>query len=285
VPDYGTITLGAALTTLGTIESVGTAAFAGAYNVTMGTLIVYSGTLTLVSGQTYTATGGIRTNLNIDTLGGMTIKSSVASSPAYLNYTGTGANNYCTRTTMTDIDCTGSTGGMLMVHNAGTLTRCVNVVSYNEDSFTDPGAANVKTGSDYTYRGVAQTASYPTTATTQAADQATLEAQKAFLQRPADGGPAQIQFGASTPTVGTLNTAALETAAAAAQLVTDKAAVTAGQADILETRTILTITGTLPQAKVVEDRGGTLLKRSIVKTPNGLAAGGDRSCWIGVEAG
>ncbi|MCK9569816.1 hypothetical protein M0R72_12805 [Candidatus Pacearchaeota archaeon] len=63
-------------------------------------------------------------------------------------------------------------------------------------------------------------------------DQGAVDGQKAFLQRPADGGPASL-----LSVVGTLNTAALQSAAAAAQLVTDTAAATADVAKILSTAT------------------------------------------------
>jgi hypothetical protein len=85
-----------------------------------------------------------------------------------------------------------------------TGTCAFNTVTSN---YTDPGAANVATGNNYTYAGVAQTASYPTTATSQAA-----------------------------------------------QLATDKAAVSAAVASILSTATILSQTGTYvaPTAAQVE---------------------------------
>ena len=47
--------------------------------------------------------------------------------------------------------------------------------------YSDPGAANVATGNNYTYAGVVQTAAYPTTAATQTADALTLDAKKAYL--------------------------------------------------------------------------------------------------------
>lgn len=196
------------------------------------------------------------------------------------------------------------------------------VAIYNHGSGTEldapaltlPAAANVATGSGtYGYTGSDLTPSYPTTATTQAADAATLETDKAYLLA-----TKTITFGASSVTgtmavasvleavtggtyhapdaaevistavfgpssgtagtydvsdvaggniivgasiggvAGTVDVAALEAAAAAAQLVTDKAAVAAAVAGILSTVTILTHTGTYHEATVGEVQDGVM---------------------------
>jgi hypothetical protein len=88
-------------------------------------------------------------------------------------------------------------------------------VWHNPDRFTDPGAANVATGSNYVYNAVAQSAGYPTTAATQAANAATLEAQKAKLLAPTN-----IAFGASSVT-GTLPVAKVMAANGGDILTTD----------------------------------------------------------------
>lgn len=74
----------------------------------------------------------------------------------------------------------------------------------------------------------------------------------------------------STPT---LDLAAAEAAAAAAQLVDDKAAIDAAKAGILATVTILTIQGTLAAAKVLTTGGGTYQAVAITDVRAGVAVG------------
>ena len=62
-----------------------------------------------------------------------------------------------------------------------------------KSAYTNPGAANVAVGHDYVYAGASQTASYPTTATTQAADAATLTG----TTLDASGDDTAVAFGAS----------------------------------------------------------------------------------------
>jgi hypothetical protein len=114
----------------------------------------------------------------------------------------------------------------------------------------------------------ATTGTYPTTETTQAADAALLDAEKDHLQRPADGGPVSV-----LGIVGTLNTAALEAAAAAAQLVTDQAAVTLVKARIMASTTLLTVAGTLPLADVRDGApAGSALPRGTLKAGRVVSA-------------
>ena len=106
----------------------------------------------------------------------------------------------------------------------------------------------------YPYAGAAEgtyppsTTSYDLGAAAQlVTDRSSVDGVKAYIQRPADGGPATV-LGTVT---GTLNTAAIyasgesagEITGAAAQLVTDKAAVEANDDSILLGTTILTIPG------------------------------------------
>jgi hypothetical protein len=147
-----TITLTSALqcTTL-YISNYGNVTFAGAYNITAGTLILsgYSPfTLTFVSGTTVTITTAINIGATISNTTTNTIKASTASSAVTFNYTGTAANCNIDACIFTDIDATGSTIGILDMWKGASaaLTRCKNAV------FTVT-AANATAGATYTNNG------------------------------------------------------------------------------------------------------------------------------------
>jgi hypothetical protein len=110
---------------------------------------------------------------------------------------------------------------------------------------TYPAAADVQAGaSAYGPTGSEYTPSYPTTATTQAADAATLTGTTLN----AAGADTTVAFGASN---GTAKSAAVYTAAQAAQLATDKAAVSAKKAYIY------------PNADILNQNDGTLRASNI----------------------
>jgi hypothetical protein len=156
-----TLTLGAALVTLGKFQ-LGTATFAGAYNVTAARMEFLSDnkTLTLTAGTTWTLTTSIAVTWYYTSSYACHIKSSVASSPVYLVYQGTYANCKLCAAYFTDVDASGSTDTLINMWG-GTLTRTVNIVNCNAGSWTDPGAATVLAGNDYYYRAVLQTAALP----------------------------------------------------------------------------------------------------------------------------
>lgn len=133
------ITLSSNLTILGTLlntvnvgtDAGGSLTFSGAFNISVGTLTFNNNTgsqmvLTIPAGQTLTVTNAINTY-------GMTafttlIKSDTSSSSAFLNYTGTPANEDISRASFTDIDASGSSQ-TLYDWFAGTLTRTNKIVS------------------------------------------------------------------------------------------------------------------------------------------------------------
>ena len=126
--------------------------------------------------------------------------------------------------------------------------------------------AMVVTGNSWYDGDGSHNGAYATTAATQLADANTLTAKTLN----ADGTDTTVAFGASN---GTAKSGAVYTAGAAAQLVTDKAAVTAAKAGLLETTTLLTIAGTLPQASVLVAAGGTYVDPANADVWHGVAVG------------
>lgn len=120
-----TYTLGDALTVGGALNTYNVSStFAGAYNITCAYLYGYNGTLTIVSGQTITVQTGMRLGIALGS--GGTIKSSTASSAAFLNYAGLASDCKIFNYVFTDIDASGSAQ---IIDNwyGGTLTRCTNI--------------------------------------------------------------------------------------------------------------------------------------------------------------
>lgn len=126
-----TLTLSSDLTLSGTLQfGTGSTVLAGSYNISCATLRILSTaaghTITLVSGSTITVTDGLYINGG-DTLT-TTIKSSVASSPANLIFSGTTSNCVVFLSTFTDIDASGSSQGIDNWYG-GTLTRTTNITN------------------------------------------------------------------------------------------------------------------------------------------------------------
>jgi hypothetical protein len=123
------ITLGADLYTSGIFKFTNTPTFLGAFNIHCATLYgnYNSGnfSLTIPASQTLYVSTGI--NLGGD-YGGTyvgTIKSGTASSPMYINYSGTVANCKCGAMVFTDVDASG--GNMINNYFSSTLTRTKNI--------------------------------------------------------------------------------------------------------------------------------------------------------------
>ena len=118
------------------ILNAATITMAGAYNITTNTIstpgvaVVWK----LVAGQTLTITDAIyltyATSVAVPPLTfAKTIQSTVASTATYVNYTGTDANQNVILTTWTDVDASG--GSTIYSYQSGTLTRVVNVKTFN----------------------------------------------------------------------------------------------------------------------------------------------------------
>lgn len=127
-----TITLGADLTAteLNITNNFGTTTFAGAYNITVGTLrFGYGATIGLIfkAGQTVTVTSA----LQLITPAGRvnTLASDTASSTFALVYNGTAANALVANMTMTDVAYSGSTVTGLDNWYGGTLTRTSGITN------------------------------------------------------------------------------------------------------------------------------------------------------------
>lgn len=126
-----TITLASDFTIAKDLAISVTIAFAGAYNIsclnfTYINIALGNRDLTLVAGQTLTITNGLFLNGGSDYT--LTIKSSVASSATYLNYSGTPANCQVYEMTFTDVDASGSAQGLDNWYG-GTLTRTTNITN------------------------------------------------------------------------------------------------------------------------------------------------------------
>jgi hypothetical protein len=122
----GTITLLADLVITGALTATNALlTFAGAFDVTCSSLRLYYG-LIIPSGQTLTITESITLMASIVTV--PTIKSSTASSTAYLTYQGTVANCAIAGYIFTDIDASGSAQGLDNWYG-GTLTRTAGITN------------------------------------------------------------------------------------------------------------------------------------------------------------
>lgn len=114
--------------------------FAGAYNISCGTLNLTlttgARTFTLVAGQTLTIT----TNLYLNSQAGLTwtIQSSTTSF-TYFNYTGTTSNCKVFATTFTYVDASG--GNPIDNWYGGTLTNCVNITNRTSADIGGGGGA------------------------------------------------------------------------------------------------------------------------------------------------
>lgn len=116
----------------------GTVTLAGAYNISCANFILgnSSGQFTLVSGQTFAVTNAMTV---CNPVAPLTIKSSTASSAAYLVYQGTTDNCKIALVAFTDIDASGSAQGINNWYG-GTLTRTVNITNR---TMADIGAGGV----------------------------------------------------------------------------------------------------------------------------------------------
>lgn len=127
-----TINLSSNLTLSGVLSMATTPlTIAGAYDITMGTLlhnIANNATVTLQSGQTYTATNELR--MNGHTAYTIHYKASTPSSAFYLKYQGTAANQKVYNMTFTDADARSSSMGIFN-WQGGTLTRCYGIYNVN----------------------------------------------------------------------------------------------------------------------------------------------------------
>jgi hypothetical protein len=112
--------------------------FSGAYSITTNILDIQPSAaiitaLTLPAGQTLNIKQSIFIGGQLDYTS--TIKSSTPSSPAYINYTGSLANEAIFFQTFTDVYATGPTvpfyGPNLLNYNGGTLTRTQGIVNVN----------------------------------------------------------------------------------------------------------------------------------------------------------
>jgi hypothetical protein len=122
------------------VGAAGTLTMAGAFNITVGTLrggttsTGGSGGLKLVAGQTLNVTTAFQL-VGVPLSGvSFTILSATASSPTYLNYTGTLANENIFNTGFTDVQSQGTIipgyGPVLADINAGTLTRTSGIRNF-----------------------------------------------------------------------------------------------------------------------------------------------------------
>lgn len=145
-----TVTLASALacTVLNLYENYGSVTFAGAYDITAGTLgvgYIAAVSATFVSGRTVTVTGTLFSLSS--SVAPSTIKSSTASSSFALTFSGSAANCRLAGMIMTDVDASGSTGGSILNWCGGTLTRTTGVYNATMDSF--PAVADVESGVEY----------------------------------------------------------------------------------------------------------------------------------------
>jgi hypothetical protein len=137
-----TVTLGSALNMTGTLSATNySPTFSGAYSLSCGTLTLVAATanvsLTYPAGQTLTVTGAM--NVIGTPSYAPTIKSGTASSPAYLAYTGTPANEKVCFAIFTDIDASGSSAGWLDNWFGGTLTRTKAVINRTSADYRREG--------------------------------------------------------------------------------------------------------------------------------------------------
>jgi hypothetical protein len=139
----GTLTLESNLTCSHNFTIINSLTLSGAYNISCATFRAFVSTsnviITLVQSQTLTVTNGLE-------LGGtgtysISVVSSVASTPAYLNYTGTPVNCEVYKAVFTDIDASGSSQGIDNWYG-GTLTRTTNITNRTSADIGGGVAAN-----------------------------------------------------------------------------------------------------------------------------------------------
>ncbi len=113
--------------------SIGT--FSGAYNITTGTLNIYStssnASLILVAAQTLSITTAINADslFNVPSVAStVTIKSATSSSSTFINYTGAANKKNIVGVIFTDINASGSNQA-LFNYFGNTLTRTVNIIN------------------------------------------------------------------------------------------------------------------------------------------------------------
>lgn len=143
-----TVTLASDLscTILNASENYGNTTFAGAYNITCGTLgmgYISGVALTFVSGQTVTVTAGMYALSS--PISPSHLKASTASSAVSLVYSGAPADFKISGLTITDMDASGSSQP-LYIWYGGTFTRTTNIVNITSASVARParGAALAK---------------------------------------------------------------------------------------------------------------------------------------------
>lgn len=132
--------------------SSGALTLAGAFDQTIANLVLYTLTsLKLPDSQTLTIStslicNGVSYNENFQT-----ISSTTPSTSSTITYNGTQANMNIVRYNFTDIVATNT----LWNYCGRTLTRCTGIVntSYTPGDYSDPGEANVLTGTSYLYQG------------------------------------------------------------------------------------------------------------------------------------
>ena len=159
-----TIVRGAAglWTTSGTITAAVnfSLTFTGAQNMTCNRLVVQvGGTFTFPSNQTLTST--VAPLINGATYATTTVKSGTASTSFTLAAPAGTQSDYAT---YTDVIANGNT---IYNYRGGTLTRTTNITNFSttpEDS-TDPGVANVKSGTTYKINGSSLTGTRQTLST------------------------------------------------------------------------------------------------------------------------
>lgn len=130
---------------------------AGAYNFTCDSLYMEHATkLYIPDGKVLTVSTAI-TVLAASTMACL-ISSTTATVSSTLTYNGTAENMQIARCNFTDIVATNTLYDMW----SATLTRSsgITVTSYNQGSYTDPGVANVATGTSYIYQGTTKNGSY-----------------------------------------------------------------------------------------------------------------------------
>lgn len=122
--------------------------FAGAYDITISTLkSINNVTLKIVSGQTLNISSAFSVGGGVSTTN---IQSVTASSPAYIVYTGTVANEDIVNTNFTDIQATapslGSLGANLASWNGGTLTRTSGILNVDASNLGGGGSSGFMIG-------------------------------------------------------------------------------------------------------------------------------------------
>lgn len=154
-----TLTIQADLTCAGslTVNRLATFTIVGSYDISVGSLQVNDfASLILPDGVTLTVSTAIIINgiSNATT----TIKSTTDSVSTTLTYSGTNANMQIAHASFTDIAAT----NQLWNQWGGTLTRTSNITntSYLQGDYTDPGEAQVASGTSYLYQGATKNGSY-----------------------------------------------------------------------------------------------------------------------------